>query len=176
MGKYSIVPRTRIGKPPYFVNTENIIYAYYDGEDEFESAIDAYQEAIELDAEFQDAYYNLASAYHSRDLFQDAIQYYQKAIELDENDADAHSNLGEVYQETGQFELAIKAYQKALSIDSSDPLIYYRLAQAYQKKGDRLTMQRYLDRFLESAANLPQFQDEIENAEQMKRGEDTNSD
>ena len=85
-----------------------------------------------------------------------------------------HYNLGEVYNETGQSELAIRAYEKSLSLDSSDPRVYYQLARAYQKKRDRLTMLRYLDLFVEKAADLPQFQDEIENAERMRHGREIN--
>ena len=88
----------------------------------------------------------------------------------DPSDPDPYYNLGQLYQETEQFDLAIETYEAALFLDDSDPEAYYRLGQMYQKQGNHLTMQRYLDLFIEKAANLPQFQDEIENAKRMKRG------
>ena len=133
----------------------------------FGEAIETYRKAIEADPTFQDAYFNLAGAYHARDQFEEAISYYQQAIALDDSDPDAHYNLAHAYQETEQVDLAIRAYEKARSLNPEDTEVYYHLARMYEKRGDRLTMKRYLDLFLERAADLPQFQDEIEVTKQM---------
>ena len=80
---------------------------------------------------------------------------------------DAHYNLAHIYQETEQVDLAIRAYEKSQSLNPDDTEVYYHLARLYEKRGDRLTMRRYLDIFLERATGLPQFQDEVDVAKQM---------
>lgn len=62
-----------------------------------EDAIAEYEKTLELDAECQFAYFQLAYIYESKLRYGPAIKYYKKAIELDPKDIEALNNLGNTH-------------------------------------------------------------------------------
>ena len=70
--------------------------AYYQA-GRLESAVEAYQTAIDLDPNYQAAYANLGVTYYQLQQFELAARQYEKALELDPQDGDVAYNLGALY-------------------------------------------------------------------------------
>jgi tetratricopeptide (TPR) repeat protein len=75
---------------------------------EFEKAIEAYQQAIEVDAKFFDAWHALGMAYLRAGKIQEAIAAGKRAVEIDPNDMLAHTSLSMYYMRAGDKALAEK--------------------------------------------------------------------
>ncbi len=92
----------------------------YFGNGAFEEAIQAYNQAIQLDPLFGEPYSNLALTYLTQGQYAEAILLYQKSIELLNSDADkalSWNGLGNAYRCVNDYDNAIAAYQKAAEFD-----------------------------------------------------------
>jgi hypothetical protein len=96
---------------------------HFDDAEEFkkngflQEAIASYKKAIEADATFISAYYNLALAYHQAQQPIQAIVSLKKVTALDSGDASAFNNLGVLYVAMNKLDDAKRCFEKALSID-----------------------------------------------------------
>ncbi len=87
---------------------------------EFETAISAYNKAIDLDRSFGWPYTNLAHTYLKLGKYAEAILLYQKSaslLKMKEEKAAAWNSLGNIYRHLNEYENALSAYQKADEID-----------------------------------------------------------
>lgn len=105
----------------------------------FDDAIAQYSEALKIDPEMVNAYYNSGNAYWRQGKLDEAIKHYTKALELDPDFPDAHYNLGNVLLEREEFEKAIIHYKKALELkpDWSQASGALQAAQARKKERER---------------------------------------
>ena len=82
-----------------------------------EEAINAFQQAIDLEPQDSQSYGNLARTLASQNKYEQAIPFYQKNIDLlqdNKEKAAAWNRLGNVYRKLNDYDNAIKAYQKAV--------------------------------------------------------------
>jgi len=79
--------------------------------------IDTYSQAIELDPENANAYFNRGFEYFSGE-HEKAIEDYSKAIELDPEHAEAYYHRGSCYSDLDEYEAAIEDYSKAIKLAS----------------------------------------------------------
>ena len=82
-----------------------------------DEAINAFQQAIELEPHDGTSYGNLAHTLVAQNRYQEAIPLYQKSIDLlpdNKEKAAAWNRLGNVYRKLNDYDSAIKAYQKAV--------------------------------------------------------------
>jgi Flp pilus assembly protein TadD len=68
---------------------------------EFEKAIEAYRNAVELDPNYFDAWHALGMAYLRAGKIQDAIAAGKRAVEISPNDRLAHTSLSMYYMKAG---------------------------------------------------------------------------
>ena len=73
-----------------------------------------YQKAIDIDARFYDAYFNLAILYYKNNAYDKAIPLFKKVTEMCPIDISAYYLLAEIYKKKGNSEEASKYYDKAL--------------------------------------------------------------
>ncbi|SVE25562.1 uncharacterized protein METZ01_LOCUS478416, partial [marine metagenome] len=90
----------------------------------YESAIRAFDKAIQLDPSFSVAYYSRGYAYGELGQHERAIQDYDQAIRLNTNYAAAYGNRGLAYALLGQYERAIQDFDKAIQLDPGHVLAY----------------------------------------------------
>jgi len=83
---------------------------------EYDKEVEAYTNAIALNANYGDAYYNRGLAYYNKALYDRAIEDYTSAIVLDPNAADAIYNRGLAYQQKGNMGRAIPDYRTACDL------------------------------------------------------------
>ncbi|MBW4575010.1 MAG: tetratricopeptide repeat protein [Aphanothece sp. CMT-3BRIN-NPC111] len=84
---------------------------------DYQAAILDFDQAIQLNSGWAEAYYNRGLAYAKLEQYQKAIEDYTQAIEISDKWADAYNNRGNAYYKLGHHEKAIADYDRALSIN-----------------------------------------------------------
>jgi len=80
-----------------------------------------YDEAIRLQPNYGDAYYNRGTVLYAKGRVDEAIADWAKALEMHPNDADAHTSLGNALLQKGSLREAIAHYVTALALAPEDP-------------------------------------------------------
>jgi len=87
----------------------------------YKAAVQDFNQAIELENEYSDAYYVRALCYGNLNKYDKALNDFNKVIELKPNYKDAYINRGfYVFEKTGDFEGAISDYNKFLELNGDD--------------------------------------------------------
>ena len=100
----------------------------YQGQQDYEKAVDELNKAIELNPSFSPAYNSLGYAYRPLNKNAEAEQAFKKYIELVPNDPNPYDSYAELLMKTGRFDESIAQYRKALSIDPHFTNSYYAIA------------------------------------------------
>ena len=93
-----------------------------------EEALEAYNKAIEIKPEYQDAWYNKGIVLYNLDRHEEALRTFEKVIEFNPDVHDAWRGKGAALQKLGRHEEAIKAYEKAIEKKPDNNNIWYNLA------------------------------------------------
>jgi len=104
----------------------------------FDTAIAAWEKAIEIDPGMFPAYGKLGMAYYTQGRFSKASEIYRKELKLNPNDPMVYFSLGVVYRMNEQYEDSIVMQKKALSLNP-------KLASAYNELGLTYCKQKRLD-------------------------------
>jgi tetratricopeptide (TPR) repeat protein len=80
-----------------------------------------YEEAIKLQPNYADAYYNRGNVLFAKGRIDGAIADWEKTLQIQPNDADAHTCLGNALLRRGSLKEAIAHYEKALALAPEDP-------------------------------------------------------
>ena len=107
---------------------------YYENED-YDTAIAEFTEAIRLDPSYADAYRCRGDAYQGKGQYNKAIKDLTEAIRLDPDNADAYFSRGDAYNWKEQYNKAIKDLTEAIRLDPDIPLAYAWRGNAYKGKG-----------------------------------------
>lgn len=113
-----------------------------------EQAIDAYEKALEIDAQCLGALVNLGTIYYQGREFKKAEGYYRKALEIEPDYALAHFNLGNLYDERGDYAEAYHHYGVALRISPSYSDAHYNMALLSQRTGQTMKAVRHWRAYL----------------------------
>ncbi len=104
-------------------------------EDNVDTAIQMYREALAIDPEDSTALAGLGAALDEAGQLEDAIDCYKKALDVAPNDVIAHSGLGVAYEKLGETDLATREYQVALTADKDTAFLHMVYARdRYTKK------------------------------------------
>ena len=91
-------------------------WTFFD-EEQYEKAIAAFTNAINIDSDFKEAYCHLGVIYIEQQRYTKALEVLKKAVAIDPRFKEAHFNLALAYLKLGEFELARNAANTALEID-----------------------------------------------------------
>ncbi len=89
---------------------------------------------------------NLAMAYSERNMLEEAIREYKATIEIGDIYPNTHHNLANVYKQQGKYKEAEEEYLKALEIDPKFYFSYGGLADLYQITGDKVKLEKILNK------------------------------
>ncbi len=104
---------------------------------QYDQAISHYNQAIEINPTFANAYISRGVAYaQSRGQYDQAISDFSKAIEIRPQFAKAYKDRGSAYYKKGQYDQAISDYSKAIEINPRFADAYFNRAVAYYSKGE----------------------------------------
>lgn len=89
-----------------------------------EAAVQAYGEALSLDNNYLDAYFNRAIALYDMQRYEEALRDYQEIAARHPADPAVLNNIGMILHRLGRDEQALASLEQALSIDGNDLLAH----------------------------------------------------
>ena len=118
-----------------------------DEKGEKEQAVFMYQKALNTDAKFYKAYYNLANIYLAQEKYNLAIENYKHAAKLNQTNPYVYYNLACAFLKQGKNKEARDALIKSVTIRNDIPEVHYNLAYVYRKLNKPKLAQIYLDNY-----------------------------
>ena len=107
----------------------------YARERQYDQAVEAYQQAIKLDATFGAAYHGLARAYVNMGRSPDALAPMQTAVRLEPNDSYTHLDLGITLQNLRRFDEALVEINEAKRLSPRDAAVQNYLGNLFLNMG-----------------------------------------
>ena len=105
---------------------------HYFQKNQFDIAIQKYQESLSIQPDQVDILFNLGVSYLRLGHLDSAIGWLKKTIQHDPKDDRAYNNIGIACQRLGETHLAIDAFETAIQYNGSSPQYYYNLGNAYK--------------------------------------------
>ena len=102
----------------------------------FDAAIDSYKQALKINPEYAEAYYNIGIALGEKGDADAAIDSYKQALKINPDYADAYNNMGIALNEKGDVTQAISSYNKALVIKPGYAEAFNNMGIALGNQGD----------------------------------------
>lgn len=99
-----------------------------------ESALLAFERAVEINPTLSESRANLGNIYLKKGLAAEAIKEYQTALQINPNDAKTHNNLGNAYTQQDSLHRAVAEYQRAIGLDPSFADAHKNVAIVYAQQ------------------------------------------
>lgn len=107
-------------------------------------AIQAYQQALEIEPDYADVHLSLGHAYLRLQKNQEAIKAFKEATRINPEMDEAYYGLGLEYFRAGKMKEAAQAFKKAVTVRPKMAKAHYGLALAYQEMGKQdLLLEEY---------------------------------
>lgn len=133
---------------------------YYYDNNQVDKSIDAYRQAIDLDAKNNDAKLGLSDALASKggdllatDNYKEARMFFDEAIKLNDKNSVAFAGLGEIYDALNDNDKAIFNYEKALALNSDLTELNAPLGVLYAQKNEITKADEFLNKALATNKN-----------------------
>lgn len=129
----SIAPSVRTG------NTADSMYQlgrYYQGQNRYEKAIEAYRKALNLDENLAEANNGLGVVYSRLGKLEEAVGEFNTALQKSPKASHIYNNLGYAYYLQGQDDQSISAYKQALALNPGNQRAQANLNLVYKKTGN----------------------------------------
>lgn len=111
----------------------------YCAQKQYETALAAYEQALQFDPFYATAYYNKGNALDDLKRYEEALLAYNRAIQLNPDYALAYNNKGVTLSTLKRYEEAVEMFDRATQLNPN-------LALAYSNKGNALNeLRRYQD-------------------------------
>jgi tetratricopeptide (TPR) repeat protein len=141
-------------------------------EEQFDTAIQRYQEAVLYDDTNADIHYNLGKAYLRTKETMKALSHFEKAIVLNPQDAASYYELALLQDEKGMLKEAIGNYETVLSLEPDNLNAVFGLGTLYGVQGELDKAIQYLS---DAIRINPQYVDAVYNlAVALERKKDFN--
>ena len=119
-----------------FSTNKQSLEMYFKGLDEakqgnYKSAINYYEKALDIDAQFAFAWDNLGLSYRKLDNYDKALYAYQKSLAIDPNGVVPLQNIAVAYQYKKEYSKAIEAFNKLAALDKNNPEVFYGIGNIY---------------------------------------------
>ncbi len=128
--------------------------------EEYEAAIEKFNEATQIDDTFAEAYLGAGDALRALEDYQAALQSYTKARDRNQQLARVHFGLGMCHKELGQYDLAVNDFSNAVDLDRRDPEILAEFGKIYLEVGNPSSALKTLENAVElDDTNAEAFRD-----------------
>jgi tetratricopeptide (TPR) repeat protein len=122
-----------IRKNPTLLNNRGIVFKKLNRPNE---ALLDFQQAIFLNSEYAEAFFNLGNLYKELNNPAQAIAHYERAIELNGQYIEAFLNLGKVLEDNRELDKALEIYDLVLKINSQHAIAFYNRGNVKRKLFD----------------------------------------
>lgn len=137
--------------------TWNNLGNLYAAQEDFRAAAWAYEQAVEANPLYVEAWMNWGLTAMRAQNVDEAIAAFEKATELAPKNPEAHYNLGIAYNEIGATQKSIWAYEQAILYRPEWAEVQFNLGHAYQNLGDRQMALQAYQQFLKLWRGDPQI-------------------
>jgi tetratricopeptide (TPR) repeat protein len=104
---------------------------------EYEKALAFFDQAVEVDSEYSDAYVRRAFVHSVMENYDTAIKDYNKALELSPGQVHILIDRGSAYNKLNQFEKALSDFDRAITLDPKNARAYNNRGWAKKGLGDK---------------------------------------
>ncbi len=118
-------------------------------EGKFQEAIEYFEKAIELDPNYDKAYYYMGAAYEKLENYEKAINCYEKAVNINPKSAEALSRIGLCYESLDEIQKAIEAYERVIKVDPKLNDAWYNIGINYKKLNKSDKAMEYFEKAVE---------------------------
>jgi tetratricopeptide (TPR) repeat protein len=118
--------------------------------------IKSYDEAIRLNPNDAEAYFNRGNAYYNLNRKKRAIEDFDMAIHLNPQFAEAYHNRGTTYRDLGQYNQAIEDYGETIRLEPTDNVAYNNRGNTYKLLGKKAEAIADFEKFITLTDN-PQW-------------------
>jgi predicted TPR repeat methyltransferase len=101
-----------------------------------DAAIDSYKQALKIQPNHAEVYYNMGIALKNKGDLDAAIDSYKQALKIKPDYAEAYSNMGNVLKDKGDLNAAIDSYKKAIKLKPDYADAYNNMGISLKDKGD----------------------------------------
>jgi len=101
----------------------------------YDQAIAKYEQAIKIDPNYQDAWYEKSYTLFTSGKEKQAIPSLEKVIQLNPSSAQAYDMLGSIYDDLKDSDKALNYYQLGIKADSTYQRLHFNLAITYYRLG-----------------------------------------
>jgi len=101
----------------------------------FDAALDAYSQRVEVQPNAADAHQELGDTYARVSRTDEALAEFAVALSIDPNRASAYASLSQIYLRQGQYDAAVTAARRSLDIDPAQQQTRYALGTALMRLG-----------------------------------------
>lgn len=115
-----------------------------------DKAIDVYNDIIDIDPYYADAWFNLAQVFLGQNRYRQALHAYEMCLTIDDSDSLVWLQKGHAHFSLDEFHEAIECYEHCLKDTKDNWQLYLFLAECYDKLGDCDMAIRYNRKVLEA--------------------------
>jgi len=130
---------------------------------DFQGAIAAYKQALDINPKHNKSLQNLGNAYFSlayweeaQGNFPQAVKNYQQSLTVNPKNAEAYYNIGNVYANLNSLDKAVSSYLKAVEYDSQHVNALVNLSILSYKQGSFDDAVKYCDQAIELGYRAPE--------------------
>lgn len=102
-----------------------------------EAAIKEFNQVIEMDKNYYNAYYNLGLVYTDEERLDDAMELFQKCVEISPREFKSYVQLGIVYRKLKMYTEASENLEKANKLLPRNADIIYQIGLLAEEQGDK---------------------------------------
>ena len=102
----------------------------------YNQAINQFQKALAINAEFEWAIYGLGMTYFEQDKASEALTVFEKIIDINPDNSLAWSAIGNIYSSQDDYSNAIKYFIKSLNINPNNSTVLYDIGFAFHQQKD----------------------------------------
>lgn len=130
-----VSPNMKVSSPDGGAKAMYQMGRYYQGQQRYSLAIDAYKKAVAIEPGYVEAHNGLGVIYARLAKYDEAIAALIRAQQHAPNAAHIYNNLGYAYYLQGQYQQAVVTLKQAVALDPSNQLAQTNLGLAYAKAG-----------------------------------------
>ena len=130
-------------------------------ENRLKEAKEHFQQAIEIQPEFVEAYINLGVVLMDLNETTAAESSFRRSIALNPNFAHSHCNLGIILSNKGHIQEALQCYQNAIEIDPDFAVAYCNLANLFKLQGNVIEAEKHYRRAIAIRSDYAQMHNNL---------------